>query len=135
MSAFLQHSNAVAAHDIDGIDRITAPTLITCGRRDALTSTRFAEPMKAQIRNAELVVFENCSHAPLYENVQAFNEQTLRFLQRQSGAGGACARSAILQFEPETGGDADEREADVGGPIQHHREKGIGGNCRLFAQM
>ena len=30
VSAFLQHSNAVAAHDIDGIDRITAPTLITC---------------------------------------------------------------------------------------------------------
>ena len=87
VTAFLQHSNAVAAHDIDGIDRITAPTLITCGRRDALTSTRFAEPMKAQIRNAELLVFENCSHAPLYENVQAFNEQTLRFLQRQSGAG------------------------------------------------
>src|SRR5689334_15777500 len=87
VSAFLQHSNAVAAHDIDGIDRIMVPALITCGRRDALTSTRFAEPMKAQIRNAELVVFENCSHAPLYENVQAFNEQTLRFLQRHSGAG------------------------------------------------
>ena len=67
VSAFLQHSNAVAAHDIDGIDRITPPTLITCGRRDALTSTRFAEPMKAQIRNAELLVFENGSHAPLYE--------------------------------------------------------------------
>ena len=87
VSAFLQHSNAVAAHDIDGIGRITAPTLITCGRRDALTSNRFAEPMKAQIRNAELLVFEGCSHAPLYENVQAFNEQTLQFLQRQSGAG------------------------------------------------
>ena len=86
VGAFLQHSNAVRGHDIDGINRITAPTLITCGRRDALTSTRFAEPMKAQIRNAELVVFESCSHAPLYENVQAFNEQTLRFLQRQSGA-------------------------------------------------
>ena len=74
------------AHDIDGIDRITAPTLITCGRRDALTSTRFAEPMKARITHAELHVFENCSHAALYENVEAFNEQTLGFLLRQSGA-------------------------------------------------
>jgi pimeloyl-ACP methyl ester carboxylesterase len=54
---------------------------------DDRVATRFAEPMKAQIRNAELLVFENCSHAPLYENVQAFNEQTLRFLQRQSRAG------------------------------------------------
>jgi pimeloyl-ACP methyl ester carboxylesterase len=86
VASFLQHSNAVLAHDIDGIDRITAPTLITCGRRDALTSTRFAEPMKARITHAELHVFENCSHAALYENVEAFNEQTLGFLLRQSGA-------------------------------------------------
>jgi pimeloyl-ACP methyl ester carboxylesterase len=31
------------------------------------------------------VVFEDCSHAPIYENVQAFNDRTLAFLQRHSG--------------------------------------------------
>jgi hypothetical protein len=31
------------------------------------------------------VVFEDCAHAPIYENVQAFNARTLAFLQRHSG--------------------------------------------------
>ena len=34
---------------------------------------------------AELVVFEDCSHAPIYENVPAFNARTLAFQQRHSG--------------------------------------------------
>ena len=29
------------------------------------------------------MVFENCSHAPIYENVAEFNAKTLAFLQRQ----------------------------------------------------
>jgi hypothetical protein len=36
-------------------------------------------------RTAELVVFEDCAHAAIYENVQAFNDRTLAFLQRHSG--------------------------------------------------
>ena len=35
-------------------------------------------------RNTELVVFEDCSHAAIYENVEAFNARTLAFLQRHS---------------------------------------------------
>jgi len=30
-------------------------------------------------------VFEDCSHAPIYENVEGFNRPTLEFLQRHSG--------------------------------------------------
>ena len=37
------------------------------------------------IADTELVVFEDCSHAPIYENVPDFNAQTLAFLQRHSG--------------------------------------------------
>jgi pimeloyl-ACP methyl ester carboxylesterase len=33
----------------------------------------------------ELVVFEDCAHAPIYENVKEFNDRTLAFLQRHSG--------------------------------------------------
>jgi pimeloyl-ACP methyl ester carboxylesterase len=50
-----------------------------------VTSTRFAEAMKSGIRGSELVIFESCSHAPIYENVPEFNGKTLAFLQRQVG--------------------------------------------------
>jgi pimeloyl-ACP methyl ester carboxylesterase len=49
------------------------------------TSTRFADPLMASIPDCELHVFEDCSHAPIYENVDDFNERTGAFLQRHSG--------------------------------------------------
>ena len=90
MSAFLQQSTAVLLHDVESqLDRITAPTLISFGRHDSLTSTRFAAPITARVRNSKLLVFEGCSHAALYEDVQTLNEKTLQFLQRQAGIGTA----------------------------------------------
>ena len=50
-----------------------------------VTSTRFADPLQKGIRNSELYVFEDCSHAPLYENVPAFNARTLAFLTGHAG--------------------------------------------------
>jgi len=50
-----------------------------------VTSTRFAAPLMAGISDSELLVFEDCAHAPIYENVEGFNQQTLAFLQRHSG--------------------------------------------------
>ena len=85
LAAFLQQSNAVIAHDVEPqLGRITAPTQITFGRRDLLTSTRFADRMKGHIRNSELLIFEGCVHAPIYEQVEEFNQQTLAFLQRHA---------------------------------------------------
>jgi len=84
---FIQQSNAVLAHDVEAqLERITAPTLLTFGRHDQLTSTRFADRLKSGIGNSELVIFEGCAHAPLYENVAEFNQKTLAFLQRHAGA-------------------------------------------------
>jgi 3-oxoadipate enol-lactonase len=84
---FIQQSNAVLAHDVDAhLERITAPTQITFGARDQLTSTRFADRLKSGIRDSELLLFEGCAHAPLYERVTEFNEKTLAFLQRHAGA-------------------------------------------------
>lgn len=86
VDAFMRQSDAVIAHDAEAqLSRITAPTQITFGRHDAVTSTRFAEPLKSGIARSELAIFEDCSHAPLYENVAAFNEKTLDFLTRQTG--------------------------------------------------
>jgi pimeloyl-ACP methyl ester carboxylesterase len=86
LDAFIQQSNAVIAHDAAAqLGRIRAPTQITFGRHDVICSTRFAEPLKTGIRNSELHVFEDCSHAALYENVPDFNEVTLAFLRRHAG--------------------------------------------------
>jgi len=82
---FMRQSNAVLAHDVSAqLARITAPTQITFGAVDQVTSTRFAAPLSSAIRNSELVVFEGCSHAALYEKVAEFNQRTLEFLLRQT---------------------------------------------------
>ena len=83
VDAFVRQSDAVIAHDVEPhLGKIAAPTQITFGRYDMVTSTRFAERMQAGIRGAELTVFEDCSHAPIYENVEGFNQRTLEFLLR-----------------------------------------------------
>jgi pimeloyl-ACP methyl ester carboxylesterase len=86
VDAFLRQADAVIAHDaLSQLTKITAPTQITFGRRDMATSTRFVEPFRSGIKNSELVIFEMCAHAPIYENVSKFNEETLAFLKRHIG--------------------------------------------------
>jgi pimeloyl-ACP methyl ester carboxylesterase len=86
VDALMRQSGAVLGHDATGIlGSIQAPTLITYGRHDIVTSTRFAAPLTEGIANTELIVFEDCAHAAIYENVERFNAQTLDFLQRHSG--------------------------------------------------
>jgi 3-oxoadipate enol-lactonase len=83
LASFIHQSNAVIAHDVEAqLSRITAPTQITFGQYDMATSTRFADRMKSKIRDSELLIFEGCAHAPLYEKVEEFNQKTLQFLQR-----------------------------------------------------
>jgi pimeloyl-ACP methyl ester carboxylesterase len=79
LDAFLRQSNAVIAHDAK------TPTQITFGRRDVVTSTRFSDTLKNGVGGSEVVVFEGCAHAPIYENVAEFNEKTLNFLKRNCG--------------------------------------------------
>jgi pimeloyl-ACP methyl ester carboxylesterase len=86
VDAFLRQSGAVLSHDATGVlGLIQAPTQLTFGRHDVCTSTRFAGPLTKGIKNTELVVFEDCAHAPIYENVEEFNAKTLAFLTRHSG--------------------------------------------------
>jgi pimeloyl-ACP methyl ester carboxylesterase len=96
VAAFMQQSNAVLSHDVSAqLGRITAPSLVTFGRVDQITSTRFAGEMTSKLRNSELLVFEGCAHAPLYEKVEEFNSKTLEFLQRHSQSRAASAGSLI----------------------------------------
>jgi pimeloyl-ACP methyl ester carboxylesterase len=86
LDAFMSQSNAVIAHDVEAqLSNIQAPTQITFGRYDMVTSTRFASPMQQNIARSEMVIFEGCAHAPIYEKVDEFNQTTLAFLQRHSG--------------------------------------------------
>jgi pimeloyl-ACP methyl ester carboxylesterase len=86
VDAFLRQSAAVQAHDaVAALANIQAPTLVTFGRHDQVTSTRFAEPLMSGIKDAELVVFEGCAHAAIYEDVDGFNARTLAFLQAHAG--------------------------------------------------
>jgi pimeloyl-ACP methyl ester carboxylesterase len=83
VDAFIRQSNAVIAHDADGqLGRIIAPTQITFGRHDQVTSTRFADRLKSGIKQSEMAIFETCSHAPIYEQVADFNQRTLAFLAK-----------------------------------------------------
>ena len=85
VDAFLRQSQAVLTHDArEVLGSIQAPALITFGRHDMVTSTRFAGPLTQAIPHGELVVFEDCAHAPIYENVEEFNQRTLEFLHRHS---------------------------------------------------
>jgi pimeloyl-ACP methyl ester carboxylesterase len=86
LDAFVHQSNAVIAHDVEAqLASIKAPVLITFGRHDLLTSTRFAARMKNGIQESEVVIFDGCSHAMIYEKVDDFNARTLAFLMRHSG--------------------------------------------------
>jgi 3-oxoadipate enol-lactonase len=83
VDAFLRQSQAVLTHDAqDVLGMIQAPTLITFGRHDLVTSTRFAGPLTEGIAGSEVTVFEGCAHAPIYEGVEEFNGRTLAFLTR-----------------------------------------------------
>jgi pimeloyl-ACP methyl ester carboxylesterase len=85
VDAFIRQSGAVLAHDASAVlGSVRAPTLITFGRHDQVTSTRFAGPLREGIPDSEVVVFEDCSHAPIYENVEEFNNRSLAFLQRHA---------------------------------------------------
>ena len=77
---------AVLAHDArTALPSIQAPTLITFGRHDTCTSTRFAGPLTEGIAGSEVTIFEDCAHAAIYENVEEFNGRTLAFLNRHTG--------------------------------------------------
>jgi pimeloyl-ACP methyl ester carboxylesterase len=86
LDAFMRQSKAVIDHDAESqLRKIQAATQITFGRYDMVTSTRFAEALKQNIQHAELVIFDGCAHAPIYEKVDEFNQTTLAFLRRHAG--------------------------------------------------
>ena len=86
VDAFMRQSDAVLAHDCESqLGKITAPTLATFGEHDMVCSSRFSDIMTNNIKNTEVIIFKDCAHAGLYENVEEFNKKTMDFLLRHSG--------------------------------------------------
>ncbi len=84
--AFLAQSDAALAHDASAVlGDIAAPTLVTFGAHDLVTSTRFAVPLTDGIADSRVVVFEHLSHAGLHEDPDEFNAATLDFLLNLPG--------------------------------------------------
>jgi len=94
LEAFNQQVQAVITHDVESeLNKISAPTLMTFGRWDLITSVRFAEPLRSKIPNTEMIVFEDASHTPIYEKVDEFNQRTIAFLKSHSGFSASMSSS------------------------------------------
>ncbi|SON57971.1 Proline iminopeptidase [Hartmannibacter diazotrophicus] len=65
------------------LGKIPCPALITVGRHDEITPA-CALRMKQNLREAELVVFQNSSHMPFYEEPAAYDAVLLDFLARNA---------------------------------------------------
>ena len=60
--------------------RTAVPTLVLCGRDDAITPLEVHEEMAAGIPGAELVVVDDCGHLSTLERPEAVNEALRRWL-------------------------------------------------------
>ena len=73
--AFTRQQHAILSRP-DGrkdLKKIACPTLVLCGRQDALTPLTGHEEMVAAIPNASLVVIEDCGHLAPLERPDAVN--------------------------------------------------------------
>lgn len=73
---------ALAGADLrDGVDRITAPTLIVVGREDVATPVEEAEWLRDRISGSRLLVLEGAGHLCTLEQPEAFTDSLLGFLE------------------------------------------------------
>ena len=95
LDGFMAQSQAVLDHDASAVlGRIAAPTMVTYGARDVLTSTRFAPALMNAIPDARLVVWDHLSHAGFNEDPAVFTADTLAFMDEawSEGGGGTAHR-------------------------------------------
>lgn len=66
------------AHRLDGIH---APTLLVWGNQDTITPPFVADQFAELIKDARLVFFDKCGHAPMMEHPDLFNTTLEKFLE------------------------------------------------------
>lgn len=69
----------------DELKTITAPTCLIWGKNDTITPPMVAEEFLSLMPNAELHWIDECGHAPMMEQPQAFNEILEPFLNKHKG--------------------------------------------------
>ena len=71
--AFLRQQRAIIGR-IDSrpyLDKIKCPTLVVCGREDAITPTEVHEELANNIRNAKMTIVNDCGHLSPLDQPQA----------------------------------------------------------------
>jgi pimeloyl-ACP methyl ester carboxylesterase len=61
--------------------RIACPTLVLCGREDAILPLEMSEEMHAGIAGSRLVVVETCGHLSAMEQPEAVNDALREWLE------------------------------------------------------
>jgi len=75
-----QHAIMSRADSLGLLTGITCPTLVLCGRQDALTPVARHEEIAAGIRSARLEVIEDCGHLSTLEKPAEVNAALRRWL-------------------------------------------------------
>jgi pimeloyl-ACP methyl ester carboxylesterase len=80
--AFLRQQKAIMGRPDNrpNLERIACPTLVLCGREDALTPPAVSEEIVALIPGARLEVIEQCGHMTTMEQPAAVNAALRRWL-------------------------------------------------------
>ena len=77
---FARQCDACLAHDtLDRLHEIRPPTLVMCGRHDALTPAKFHRQLADEIPGARLVTFAYGAHLVMVEAAEAFNRTVIEF--------------------------------------------------------
>lgn len=80
---FLSQSEALAARpdQCATLRAVTVPTLVLCGREDALCPVERHELMHALVPHSELVIIEGAGHLPTLEQPEQTNEALRQWMQ------------------------------------------------------
>jgi len=72
----------IAFDDTDNLGRITAPTLLLWGERDALLPRQEQERLVASIPDARLLVYPNTGHCPNWEHPERVADDLDAFMRK-----------------------------------------------------
>jgi proline iminopeptidase len=80
---FLYVGNLKDWNRIPDMGRITVPALVMCGQHDEMTPV-CAMRMQRALPDAEITVFPNSAHMPMYEEADAYLARVAAFLHKHS---------------------------------------------------
>ena len=81
---FVRQCDACLQHDTaDRLRHVLQPSLVMCGRHDALTPPRFSRELADEMPHAELVTLHYGGHLVMVESAERFNRVVLQFLAEE----------------------------------------------------